>query len=340
VIAVALAAGALLAAGAPARVERRLVMMGTELTLAVEGDDRPAALAAGERAVRALEATEARLSTWRADSELARLNRAAPGEPVAISAETAADLTAARRCWRDTGGAFDPTVGALVAAWGVRDGGRVPAPAERRAALAATGMDGVALAAAGARRERAGLVLDAGGFGKGTGLDRALAALPGPGVRRAWLDLGGQVAVWRADDEAEGWRLALADPDDRARPVVAVDFAAGSLATSGTSERGRHILDPRSGRPAADFGSLTVWAPEAARADCLSTGLYVLGPQAALAWAAARPDVEVIALTREGGRLRARATAGLAGRLTPLAPEVRVEFVRAAGGSRRETGPP
>ena len=348
---------------ATARVERRLAMMGTELELVVEAADRATAIAASERAVEALEATEARLSTWRDDSELARLNRAPAGRPVEISPELAGDLDAARRCWRETGGAFDPTVGALAAAWGIRTGGRVPSAAQRRAARAATGMAAVALgrapeegtsgaggaevggsggrAGGWATRGRSELVLDEGGFGKGAGLDRALAALATPGVERAWLDLGGQVAVLgippdatsgagpTGDGEpgaAAGWRLALADPADRARPAVALDFDRGSVATSGTAVRGRHLLDPRSGRPAADFGSMTVWAPTAVEADCLSTGLYVLGPERALAWAAARPGIEAVVLSRRGRRLVARATPGLAGRLRPLAPEVEIEF--------------
>ena len=339
-----------------AKVERRLALMGTELALEIEAVDRATALAASERAVEALGATEARLSTWRDDSDLARLNRAPAGRPVAISPELARDLYAARRCWQETGGAFDPTVGALAAAWGIRTGGRVPSAAERRAALAATGMAAVALgpdpgeatSAAGAAggwvsRGRSDLVLDEGGFGKGAGLDRALAALAGPGVERAWLDLGGQVAVFErgergtdaaragAPGAASGWRLALADPADRGRPAVALDFDRGSVATSGTAVRGRHLLDPRSGRPAADFGSVTVWAPTAVEADCLSTGLYVLGPERALAWAAARSGTEALVLSRRGRRLVARATPGLAGRLRPLAPEVAIEFGGEAG---------
>jgi len=66
--------------------------MGTEATVRVEASDREAALAASEAAVRALEAAEARLSTWTDDSELARLNLAPVGEPVALSPELAAEL--------------------------------------------------------------------------------------------------------------------------------------------------------------------------------------------------------------------------------------------------------
>ncbi len=79
--------------------------------------------------------------------------------------------------------------------------------------------------------------------------------------------------------------VELADPRDRRRGVLAVELVGGSMATSGNSERGfvfggtrcGHILDPRTGWPAADFGSLSVVALTALLANCPSTGLYVVG---------------------------------------------------------------
>lgn len=318
------------------RVERRVMLMGTSLEIEVEAADRETALQASERAVRALEEAEARLSTWREDTELARLNRAPEGERVALSPDLAADLGAAWRCWEETRGAFNPAVGPLVRAWGLRDGGRRPSPAERSQALAASDLNGLWMEEAAAVRESAGLLLEEGGFGKGAGLGDALAVLEEtPGVSRAALDLGGQVAVF-ARGAGEPWTVPVADPRRRDRPVVALSVDRGSVSTSGNSERGievdgrklGHILDPRTGEPAPDFGSLTVWTDDPLRADCLSTGLYVLGPEAALGWAAAHPGVEVLALLPRGGALEALATPGLQGKLKVLDGEVRLRFWR------------
>jgi thiamine biosynthesis lipoprotein len=330
---------ALLGAGSasPASIERQVAMMGTTLTVTVEADDRAAALAASETAVRALAASERRLSTWTADSELARLNRAPAGTAVDLSAELAAELAAARRCHAATGGAFDPGIGALVEAWGLRRGGRLPAPAELEAARAASGFAALSLDGTPgeerAVRLREGLVVEEGAFGKGAGLDAALAALRREGrARRALLDLGGQVAVYGAG----AWSVRLADPRARQQPVLEWTVESGSLSTSGNGERGLvvagerlgHLLDPRTGRPARDFGSLTVWAADGLSADCLSTGLFVLGPEAALAWALAHPPVEAVALEPRPGGLRARATPGLRGHLRPLADGLELEFVK------------
>lgn len=313
----------------PGSVERRLSIMGTSLDIHVEAADRERALLASERAVTALQTAEFRLSTWREDTELSRLNRAPAGQPFPLSPDLASDLGAARRCWQETDGAFDPSVGRLVQAWGLRGGGRHPGADELRKALDATGLEALRLGPEIAVRERTDLVLEEGGFGKGAGLAEALEELNrDPGVTRASLDLGGQVAVLGP------WSIPVADPRLRDRPAVALTIDGGSVSTSGNGERGivvagehlGHILDPRSGQPSADFGSLTVWTADPLRADCLSTGLYVLGPDAALEWAAGHPGVEVLVLRPRGERLEALASVGLQGRLKPLADNVDVTF--------------
>jgi thiamine biosynthesis lipoprotein len=132
-------------------------------------------------------------------------------------------------------------------------------------------------------------------------------------------------------------RTRLAHPHERARAVLELELRPGSLATSGNAERGirldgesrAHILDPRAGAPVADFGSLSVWAADASTADCLSTGLYAMGPEAALAWAARHPEIELVLLFSEGPRLSALATQGWRGRVRVLDPDLELRFVGA-----------
>ena len=136
------------------------------------------------------------------------------------------------------------------------------------------------------------MTLDAGGFGKGEALDRVREAeRDRPG---AWLiDFGGQVAV-SGESVAGAWPAAVAHPTRRDTPVLELLLAAGSLATSGGSERDLvlesgarfgHIIDPRTGRPVSRSASVTVWHEDAFAADVLSTALYVMGPEEGLAWA-------------------------------------------------------
>jgi len=311
------------------RVQRRLGAMGTWLELEVAAPTRAEALAASEVAVRAIEAVEARLSTWTDDSELAHLNRAPAGQPCALSPALMADLERARALCAVTGGAFDPGVGELVAAWGLRSGGRRPTDEEIADALATGGMATLVLTGDHAVRP-AGLRLEEGAFGKGVALDAACEQLANTAATWASIDLGGQIRLFGG---GEALRYGVADPRDRERVVLDVDVEHGSLATTGNSERGivvdgvrmSHILDPRTGSPAPDFGSVTVWAADATTADAFSTALYVLGPDAALSWAARHPEVEALVLrVADGGRLVAHATEGWRERLQPRVDDIDV----------------
>jgi thiamine biosynthesis lipoprotein len=210
-------------------------------------------------------------------------------------------------------------VGGLVDAWELRRGGRVPSEAEIRDALVPGGFAALALDAGTAMRAHARLRIEEGGFGKGVGLDAALEALGKAGVQSALLDLGGQFALLGRGERV----LAIAHPIERDRPILTVRIDRGSLATSGNGERGivvdgvryGHLLDPRTGRPANDFGSVTVWAESASAADCLSTGLFVLGPDRALRFAEEHAGVEVavVELRPEGPTIRV--SRGLEGRI-------------------------
>jgi thiamine biosynthesis lipoprotein len=308
----ALGSAATQADGDPTRVERRLGAMGTWLTLEVAARDRAAALAASEAAVRAIAACEARLSTWRDDSELARLNAAPVGEAFALSPALERELLTAREVFERTGGAFDPALGALVRTWDLRGKGRWPRPEEIEGALVPGGLAALRLEPGCAVRTLPALLLEEGGFGKGAGLDDARAALLAAGVLSASADLGGQVLTV---GRPIAWDVA--HPAERERAVLRVELPEGSLSTSGNSERGLlvdgarlgHILDPRSGRPATDFGSVSVWCADATRADALATGLFVLGPDAALELAARSDDFDALVLEpQQDGALRARAT--------------------------------
>ena len=337
----ALAALALGTAGGVAAetIERQVATMGTTLRVEVEATtDRAAAIELAEALIREVAAAEARLSTWRDDSELARINRAPVGEWVETSAH--GELVAAWQCREATGGAFHPGVGRLVAAWDLRGTGRIPSTAEIE--VARRGLDRLAYEDSNHPnriRRLADVVLEEGAFGKGAGLDAALRAmerLSSKGTEFLRLDLGGQVAWANA---ARPVVVDLADPRDRARPVLelTLDGRRGSLASSGNSEKRfnfndesfGHLLDPRTGRPARDFGAAAVVARDALAADCLSTALFVMGPDEGSRWLAQQESLfEAVYLVVEGERLRAKLTPGLAKRARPLVADLVIEELK------------
>ncbi len=307
-------AGSAVPAQTPSNVQRSSTLMGTSLEMQVEGHTRDAAIAASEAALRACERVEARWSTWREDSVLARINAASVGVAVPHDAAFGAVLDRLEHIVVETGGAFDPGVGALVDVWQLRAPGEAPRPPlELCAGLAEVGWAQLRRQPGAVQRADARLRLEEGGFAKGLALDAAIGVLREAGVVRARLDFGGQVAVLGEH------RVGLAHPDERGVALADVVVRGGSLATAGNSERGvqrggarwGHLLDPHTGEPVEDFGSVTVWAESALRADALATALFVMGPDAALAWGAGRPGVEVLVARREdGGAVRVETTPG------------------------------
>lgn len=261
---------------------------------------------------------EALLSTWGPDTELRRLNRAPVGEPHSPSRDVLGLLREADHWSRETGGAFDPRVGALVDAWDLRGSGRIPDRREVRRALAASGPEGIRLdfAARTVTRLDSAAWIDAGGFGKGAALRAASRALEERGIANALLDFGGQVvALGSSGAEEARWPVALAHPRRRSESVGRLTLSGVSAATSGTSERLvsvgdrtlGHLVDPRTGEPAPRWGSVTVVAPDPLVADILSTALFVLGPDEGMKWARRRDDVGVLFLVaKDEGDVRFR----------------------------------
>lgn len=296
----------------PAR--RTVAVMGTWLHAEVAAPGGPSASAALEAAIAEVERMDALLGTWDPSAPLSRANRAPVGTPTPVPAEAAALLAEARGWAARTGGAFEPALGALVDAWGLRGGGRIPDADELALALRRVGAGAVRVDpdAATLTRLQDGAWVDTGGFGKGAALRSAADTLRARGVSRAFLDLGGQVLVLAAPGEAP-WRVAVAHPALRQDTATLLLLRDVSAATSGNSERGSsvggtavgHILDPRGGAPAPWWGSVTVVSADPFVADVLSTALYVLGPEAGLAWARDLPDVGVLFLVETSDGLEA-----------------------------------
>ncbi|HEY0670884.1 MAG TPA: FAD:protein FMN transferase [Longimicrobiales bacterium] len=288
-----------------ARLQREMAAMGTTLRVQVCAQSPEAALAATEAAFAEVRRLNGVLSSWTPQSEVGRLN-SGRGR-VAVSAELFALLVESGRWVEQTGGAFDPAIGALVDAWQLRGPGRTPTARQVEAALELTGwrhlrlLDSLVVA-----RGPAGWWLDTGGFGKGAALRGVAAVLKRAGVEQAEIDFGGQLLILGRER-----LIAVADPRARQRAVIQLKVRDVSVSTSSQSERSGHILDPRTGQPVAAWGSVTVVAADALAADALSTALFVMGPHAALSWARERPDIGVLILENTTNEPRATWNAAL-----------------------------
>ncbi|WP_425508482.1 FAD:protein FMN transferase [Streptomyces roseirectus] len=158
--------------------------------------------------------------------------------------------------------------------------------------------------------------LDPTGIVKGWSTERAARILAEAGATGVSVNGGGDVQLLGVPGPERPWRVGVSDP---LRPggLAAVVSAAGApelaVATSGTVERGAHIVDPRTGKSAVtDLVAVTVVAPSLTWADCWATAAFAMGSREALAWLESLPDVEALLITAGD---EVRCTGGLAARL-------------------------
>jgi FAD:protein FMN transferase len=265
-----------------------LEAMATRFELILAGADDARLRAAGEEALQEIRRVEAQLSRYRPTSSIAWINAAAGGEPVRVEPRVLALLRRCAELSRLTDGAFDITVGPLLRAWGFVGGsGAAPDPRTLARARDLVGIDRVELdAAAGTvRLARAGMELDLGAIGKGYAIDCAVAVLEEHGVPSALLHGGTSSVHMIGGVPASGpWRVAWRVPGaaDRLRTLTAAQPALSVSAPHGKAFLlgGRlmgHVLDPRTGAPAAAAVSACVVGPSSTVCDALSTALLVRG---------------------------------------------------------------
>ena len=146
--------------------------------------------------------------------------------------------------------------------------------------------------------------LDTDGVVKGWAASRAAGVLRSRGVSDFCLNAGGDVVVGGSPGDGAGWNVGIRSPSDPARMWAVLSVTDCAVATSGAYERGRHIVDGRTGLPATGLASVTVVADDLTTADVLATAVFALGPDG-VGWAMAHGATGVLALTDSGAPLAA-----------------------------------
>lgn len=289
--------------------------MGTTYTVKVVSEKAP--LPRHQRALEnlvelQLESVDEKMSTYREDSELSRLNRWQDNEPFPLSVATYTVLRHAQEISGLTGGAFDVTVGPLVNAWGFGPGGERGPPADeeierlrRHVGFQKLELDEVSRSA---RKRDSQLYLDLSAIAKGYAVDRVAEALEGEGWTNYMVEVGGEIRTGGSNASGRAWQIAVARPVAGARELHRVlPLSNLSLATSGDyrnyyeleGRRVSHEIDPRTGYPVRHrLASVSVLDPLCVRADGLATGLMVLGPEDGYALAEER-DIPALFFIRE-----------------------------------------
>jgi thiamine biosynthesis lipoprotein len=246
--------------------------MATTFALVIADHPSDYARQAAAAAFRELDRLESELSRYVESSDIARANRLAPGETMAIGDDALQCLLIAADVSLATHRAFDAAYASVRAPDQPDDAPLFTLdPASHTLTSHATRLH-----------------LDLGAVGKGYALDRMAAQLAEWSVTTACLQSGGSTALALAPPAGHpGWPVGLGeDATHRILPLAHV-----ALSGSGIAVQGAHLIDPRTGAPAPRTTRAWALAPTAALSDALSTAFFVLPEEDIAAFCAAHPAI-------------------------------------------------
>lgn len=243
---------------------------------------------------RVLEKVNDQMSTYRADSELSKLNSNSSTQWIDSSADLLTVVEEALRVSRLTDGAFDITVGPLVNLWGFGPGkqeNQVPTQQQITAAMSRVGYTKMSTRRSppAIRKTRRDIYIDLSAIAKGYGVDKIAEHLESLGVHNYLVEIGGDLRAKGHNAEGTPWKIGIEKPVPEQRAVqLIIQLQDQGMATSGDyrnffekdGQRFSHTINPRNGMPIThNLASVTVLSPTAMGADAMATALLVMGPE-------------------------------------------------------------
>jgi thiamine biosynthesis lipoprotein len=140
--------------------------------------------------------------------------------------------------------------------------------------------------------------LDPSGFVKGWAVEAAAGILDAAGAQNYCLNAGGDVIVRGEPAPGLPWRIGIRHPEQANRVATVLEARELAVATSGSYERGQHIIDPGQRRPPDGVLSVTVVGPHLSNADAYATAAFAMGRRG-LDWIATLPGYAGCMITTE-----------------------------------------
>lgn len=229
------------------------------------------------------------------DSDLAKINARASFEWVSVCDDVFTVLEVAQKVSGMAGGAFDISVEPLVSLWNVNTPSpHVATQEEIDERLPLVDFRNIMLNSAekSVRFLKEGMKIDLGGIAKGFAADEIVKICKKNKIRRAVIDLGGNIYVYGKKSPSKSWTVGVKNPEypDEV-PLLKLVVPQISVVTSGIyerffdedGERYHHILSPKSGYPVQNgLYSVSVFCENSMLSDALSTAFFVLGREESL----------------------------------------------------------
>ncbi len=292
-------------------VEVTRTLMGTSWTIKIPLDrdlKRETAQAVVESVFTELGRIEDLMSEWQPGTPVSLINSSAGSRPEEVPEELVGIIERGIAYGWLSSGAFDITWRGMGRLWTFGDDFRVPEENEIREAVGRVDFRKIVIDGNTVFLPEAEMAIGLGGIAKGYAIDRAGSKIRQAGISNFLVDGGGDIlAVGRINGRP--WLVGIRDPrGDRLDLLRTLAISGGAVVTSGDYERfkivdGRryhHIIDPRTGFPADKCRSVTVFAPEAEKADVLATAVFVLGPEEGLKLVQQEGDAETLIVDSSG----------------------------------------
>lgn len=295
--------------------------MGTHWLVTISKGENIDAKALKSDISKVLKRVNQQFSTYIPDSEVSRFNQLKSLESFNVSPEVVEVISAAQAISRQTGGAFDITVGPLVNLWGFGPDLKVDKP---EPSLVATVLENMGYQQLGTssdppqlRKKIPNLQVDLSAIAKGYGVDELASLLDQYGIEDYLVDIGGELKVKGFNPKNELWRIAIEKPSQgqrKAQQLLQLENVA--VATSGdyhnyfeeNGVRYSHTIDPLTGSPITHkLASVTVLHESAMRADALATAINVLGEKKGYEFAVEK-GLEVYMIVHEADNFVAKST--------------------------------
>ncbi len=317
-------------------VRREVMLMGTPFVFVLDAPQKEASDAI-DAAAKELHILEHEISSWLPESDIGKLNARAGIEPVVVGKHTFELLKISKELHAETDGTFDITIGPLWDLWPFRNP-ELPLPTDVQLAEAQRLVDARKIELDASEQTAylpvKGMTVNVGAIGKGYAAKLATEIISARGIKRAAVSTGGDVYLLGRKTTGP-WFVGVEHP--RADGKYVDRFYAGdtAVATSGDGKRfiargGRrygHILDPRTGQPAASCQSVSIITADPVRADAYATAVFVMGLDAGMQWVEQQEGVEAFIVDAQSDLHRSTGWKDVALRLptsptTPQAPTV------------------
>jgi thiamine biosynthesis lipoprotein len=268
--------------------KKTLKLMGSSFDITVVANDTVEANMAIDLAVAEITRIEKLISSWDKNSQTSQINRNAGIKPVQVNPELFQLIQRAIKISKLTNGAFDISYASMDKVW-FFDGSMTEMPSEEiiKKSVEKVGYQNIIL-----NEEKhsvflklKGMKIGFGAIGKGYAADKAKALLQEKGVISGIINASGDLNTWGTQPNGKDWLVAIVNPLNKGKVFSWMPVHNSAVVTSGNYEKYvkfnntlyTHIIDPRTGYPAKEILSATIFTKTAELSDALATSIFVMG---------------------------------------------------------------